>query len=187
MSRRWWFLIGGMLAIVVTAAIWLASRDRQGPKPLTDLEVAETWLQCIDCRGSFLKRIHEMPARNRDTVTTFLRAALRDGPDSARVIRFEQGLYRTWLADSLYRGRRGEGPAISFASFATRYRRGFEVMWRSRAAIGLGVIRSGVALTSLNNALQFPLTNKGDSTIHEAVQHALADTGRAVLAHFPQR
>jgi hypothetical protein len=173
-----------LAAVLIIGAIVLSSRSPGGPKPLSDLQVAQAWLQCVDCRGSFLTRIRDMPGRNRDTVTKFLQAALREGPDSTQVAKLDRGLYRTWRADSVYRAGRGDAPATSLSEFTAKYREGFRVMWQARAAVALGVIGSPEALASLNDALQLPVNELGDSAIRHAVQEALAGN-RPTFDPFP--
>jgi hypothetical protein len=163
---------------------WTEARPRAKVAPLSDLQVAEDWLQCIDCQGPYLKRLHETQGRNRDSVTRFLRTALQSGPDSSRRERLHWDLSRTWHADSMRRVRRGEPapPDSERVSFLGRYTRSFEVVWRGRAATALGVLRD---TSTLNQALQFPLSNQGDSTILGQVKKAIADTGLTVLGHYP--
>ena len=183
----WWRVAVLVVAILAVGWLRMTQRPRVGPQPPSDLEVAEAWLQCIDCRGSFLKRLYEMPAQNRDTVTRFLRSALLAGPDSMRVRRHTQDVLKTWRADSIYRARRRlpARPDTQFAHLLARYQTGFEVMWRSRGATALGVIRDSLALAALDSALQLPLTDKGDSIIRRMVERAKADTGRVVLTGAP--
>lgn len=153
-----------------------------GPKPLSDLKVAEAWLQCIDCRGPFLRHIANLPDSSTDTVVAFLSTSLLDGPDSERIARRQHALMRTWRADSIYLSRRGQAPAIPADSFVRLYRRGFEVMWRSRAATALGVIRGDVAMAALDSALELPVTDVGDSTIKNIVDQAIADSALEALS-----
>lgn len=178
-----------LLALAILGVAWLrmAHRPTASLPPPSDLEVAEAWLQCTDCRGSFLPRLHEMPAQSSDTVTQFLRSALLSGPDIIRVRRHTRDVLKTWRADSVYRARRGlpERPDTQFASLLSRYQEGFEVLWRGRAATALGVIRSTMALAALDSALQLPLNDRGDSAIRRMVERARADTGRTVLYGAP--
>jgi hypothetical protein len=196
------------IAIAVIAAVLLTlvgTRRREWPRPLSNLEVAEAWLQCSDCRGPFLRRIYETRGRDRDTVTRFLRSALLVGPDSAVMGRVQESLQRTWLHDSLFRVRSrtiglvvtpGGHPVVipadtvsptgsQRASFLSRYTRGFEVRWRGRAAIGLGVIRSDTALAALDSALRIPPQERADTVLQRMVERTKADSGRLALQHYP--
>src|SRR5947207_566917 len=154
------------------------------PKPLSDLQVAEAWLHCIDCHGPFLKRLHEMPARSQDTVTKFLRVALLNGPDSARAARNTSDLARAWQADSSSRARRGEPPDTGFSSFMSRYQDGFDTRWRTRAAIALGVIRTPAAMAALTAGLALPHLDHGDSVVLRAVIRSRSDSGSMALGHY---
>jgi hypothetical protein len=186
MKRSGWWALGAAVLVVLGWLGW----ERFGPRapwpsPLSDLQVAEGWLHCIDCQGPFLKQLHEMPARSQDSVTRFLHAALVTGPDSARAARVTRDLVETWRAESLSRARRGEKPDTSFATFMQRYQDGFDARWRGRAAVALGVIRTPAALAALNDGLQLPLQDKGDSVVRRMVQRAIADSGLVVLGHYP--
>jgi hypothetical protein len=184
MKRLPWIL--AILALVVLGGVWWeCCRPRpQWPKPLSDLQVAEAWLHCIDCHGSFLKRLHEMPARSQDTVTKFLRVALINGPGSARTARQTSDLVRVWQADSSSRANRGEKPDTGFSSFMSRYQKGFDTRWRTRAAVALGVIRTPAALAALTDGLQLPYQDHGDSAVRRAVIRARSDTGLVALGHY---
>jgi len=194
----------GALILLLILLLMLFMRGRRHPRPLTNLQVAEAWLDCIDCQGPFLQRLHESASDN-DTIVRFLRAALLQGADSARRARHERELLRAWVNDSLYRERRGlsqkaeslparghtfDGavmhvmPLRSQAAFLDRYRRGLDVKWRSRAATALGVIRSDSALAALNSALLVAPTDHGDSIVQRWVERARADTGLEALGHW---
>jgi hypothetical protein len=157
------------------------------PQPLTNLQVAEAWLQCIDCRGSFLRRLNAIPVGSRDTVVRFLASALLNGPDSGRRARLTRELGRIWHADSAYAARHGGALHTTRAAFVSRYSQGFEVMWRSRAATALGVLRGDSAVTALHRATQAlaGAVAPRDSTIFHAVRRAGADTGRRILLKIP--
>jgi hypothetical protein len=165
--------------LLVAGLVWLLLPHRRPtPKPLDDFQVVEEWLHCIDCRGSFIERMRAIPASRSDTITRFLRSALVHGPDSARTRRLTQDLWRTWRADSLYRAGHGLPSDTLQTEFFARYRRGFEVMWRGRAATALGVIRNPLALAALDSGLTLPLMDKGDSMIRRMVERAKADTSQ---------
>jgi Carboxypeptidase regulatory-like domain len=164
--------------------LWLKTPEhRAGPQQLTDVEIARAWLECIDCQGTFLRRISEMRGKSQDTVTQIFRNGLLSGLDASRKLRREQGLRRSWLADSAYRRTRGL-PIPDQDSIVQAYLRGFEVMWRSRAAVGLGVIRGNAALAALNSSLNLSLQDPGDRIILGAVEEAKADSARKVLDLF---
>lgn len=167
-----------LIALVVVLIWSVAKPRRHTPKPLSDFQVVEEWLHCIDCRGSFIERMRNIPPSRRDSIARFLNAALLNGPDGARIARLNQDLARAWLDDSLYRAAHGIPAHKLPGVFMTRFRRGFEVMWRSRAATALGIIRTPFALAALNDALQLPQQDKGDTMIHRMVQRAQADSGR---------
>jgi hypothetical protein len=40
-------------------------------------------------------------------------------------------------------------------------------------------------LAALNDGLQLPLQDKGDSVVRRMVQRAIADSGLVVLGHYP--
>jgi hypothetical protein len=183
MTTRQWVALGalGALGVFILLLLLLLPRRRPVPLPLTDLQVAESWLECIDCRGPFLRRLRESSSGN-DTVVRFLRAALLQGPDSARRARHELALLRAWADDSLYRARLDPttaGPNKS--AFLDRYRQGFEAKWRGRAAMALGVIRGDTALAALDSALLIPAIAHGDSLVLGWVNEALADSGLQAL------
>jgi hypothetical protein len=175
--------------IGVLSYLWPKAPDPHvGPKPLSDLQVAEAWLRCIDCEGSFLRRISEMEGNSRDSAIQFFRSALLLGPDSARMAQRQRALLRTWRADSVHKASQGTVPSVESDSFVALYLRGYQVMWRSRAATALGVMRGNAALAALNTPLHLSLKDKGNQIIYRAVQDAKADTGRTVLDLFgPQR
>jgi hypothetical protein len=182
-----WLTLGGVAIGAAGAGsyAWYTEDWRSPrPKPPTDLEVAEAWLKCIDCQGSFLKRIGEVRGESRDTITRLFSSALLAGPGSIRLARREQGLQRSWHADSIYRDSLGVG-IPERDSIVALYLRGFEVTWRSRAAKALGVIGSNEALAALDSASRLPLCTKGDTVIHRAVQQAKPDTGSAVPVSPP--
>ena len=167
-----------------------ASRERSavGPRPLSDIEAARAWLECIDCEGPFLKRLADLPAARRDSVVRFLGTALREGPDSARTARHERELMRIWASDSAYRFEvdAEEASANQRTAFFKRYRQGFETKWRGRAAIALGVIRSPSALAALDSALTAPLVSPGDSIVQRWVERARSDSaGPEAIHHYP--
>jgi hypothetical protein len=178
-TRRWLALVALLLLILVL--LLLLPRRRPVPPPLADLQVAESWLECIDCQGPFLRRLKESSSGN-DTVVRFLRAALLQGPDSARRARHELALLRAWADDSLYRARLDLAvPAQSKNTFLDRYRQGFEAKWRGRAAMALGVIRGDTALAALDSALLIPAIGHGDSLVLDWVKEAQADSGLQAL------
>jgi hypothetical protein len=183
---KWLLWILAALALIV--GIWLGwgrlHPNQPGPRRLTDLEVAERWLHCIDCHGSFLKRLRDMPSHSRDTVTKFLHLALIEGPDSLRAIRRDSDLVRSWRADSISRARIGKPPSASFVEFMDRYRTGFDTRWQIRAAIALGVIRTPAAFSALADAQGIPPVTHGDSLIRSAVERAQADSGLVALKHY---
>jgi hypothetical protein len=186
MTSRWRQALLALVLVAVVFGVLIVINPRPWPKPLSNLEVAQAWLECTDCRGPYLKRLVEMRATNTDTVTKFLVSAL-NGPDRARQIRHEQDLMRLWLADSAYRNRHGEParPDSLRIAYIARYDSNFNVMWRSRAAIALGVIRNDAAMAALASALNFQPTNYRDSALHDGIERAVADSGRKVLAHYP--
>jgi hypothetical protein len=189
MSRRRQALLAlGFVIIVAGVAIWIGSRRQPWPSPPSDLEVAATWLQCMDCEGSFLQRLDEMPASNADTVTRFLRSALLNGPDSLRLRRLERDLRRTWDRDSLRRAKRGDParPVSQRVAFLERYRQGFNVRLRSRAAIGLGVIGNPLARATLDSALKIPPVTRADSAVYRVVKLAADSADVAVATARPQ-
>ena len=155
------------------------------PRPLTDLEVAQRWLHCLDCQGSFLERLHQVSSSSRDTVTRFLRSALLNGPDGARRAEFEADLLKTWQTDSTWRVYRGKAPGASFVQFKQRYQDGFKTRWRGRAATALGVLDTPAACSALHDWLQLPLQNKGDTLVRRMVVRALADSGVAAPTPCP--
>jgi hypothetical protein len=157
------------------------------PAPLTDLQVAEAWLQCIDCRGPFLVRLYAAPGARRDTLVGFFSASLALGPDSERKVRLVRDLKRIWYADSVYAVRRGKPLRVTGAAFLRRYQEGFEVNWRSRAATALGVLRGDSALAALRRATdgRFDSSLAGHRVILAAVHQARADTGRIILRARP--
>jgi hypothetical protein len=180
MTTRQWVALGALLALILLLLL-LLPRRRPGPPPLTDLQVAETWLECIDCQGPFLRRLRESSSGN-DMVVPFLRAALLQGPDSARRARHELALLRAWSDDSLYRARLDmTEPGPSKSAFLDHYRQGFEAKWRGRAAMALGVIRGDTALAALDSALLIPAIGHGDSIVLDWVKEAQADSGLQAL------
>jgi hypothetical protein len=193
--KRKQLLIGVVIGLIVAAglaggvAYWRRCCGRGPrmpsyvPKPLTDLQVAEAWLTCIDCQGPFMLRLRDMPAGNRDTVVKFLHDALVNGPGGSRSDRLIQDLERAWRADSISRLRRGEKPDTGFSSFVSRYRDGFETRWRARAAVALGVIRTPAAMAALQAGAQLPQLDHGDSVLHRVVTQA-KDSGLVALGHY---
>src|SRR4051812_34272175 len=136
-----WTIFGVVIfALILVGVFGVQQQPAPRPQPLNNLHIAEAWLRCIDCEGPFLRRISEMQGKSRDSVIEFLAGALHSGPDSVRTARHEAALRRSWLADSAYRSKLGTGipPRDSMVGL---YLRGFEVMWRSRAAMALRVIQ----------------------------------------------
>jgi hypothetical protein len=178
---RWVLVLLVVLLVVLLGLFYLRSAQdrRPRPRPLTDLGVAAAWLECLDCQGAFLQRIRGVPPGNRDTVTRFLASALLNGPPSDRVSRLERDLRRTWYADSAYAARQGDLLRTKLADFLVQNRRGFDVLWRSRAATALGVLRTDSALAALERALKLPFDSiaPGDSTIPRAIVSAQRDSG----------
>jgi len=175
---------GAAFTVLALAFLWpKAPNPHTGPRPPTDVQVAEAWLQCIDCRGSFLKRISELRGESKETVTRLFSTSLTDGPGARRLARREAALRRTWLADSMYRVSHGL-PVLNRDSIVATYLRGFQVIWRVRAAVGLGVIGGDAAVAALNSPLNLSLHDRGDSIILRAVQEAKSDSARKVLKFF---
>ncbi|HET9041214.1 MAG TPA: hypothetical protein VFN40_13635 [Gemmatimonadales bacterium] len=180
MTTRQWVALGALVVLILLLLL-LLPRRRPAPLPLTDLQVAESWLECIDCQGPFLRHLKQSSSGS-DTVVRFLRAALLQGPDSARRARHELALLRAWADDSLHRARLGQAlPAQSKSTFLFRYREGFEAKWRGRAAMALGVIRGDTALAALDSALLIAPTSHGDSLVLDGVKEAQADSGLKAL------
>jgi len=171
-----WFLV--MLIFGGVLAVWLyVHRNPEWPKPLDDFEITEAWLECFDCQEGFFNRLSGMSAGHKDSITRLLSAALFNGPDSAHSARFERGLRRTWVADSLYLVNQGDTSTYDFGSYLTRYRRGYEITWRRRAAIALGVIRTDSALAALDLALkQLPQVTFVDSVLYRTIEQARGDS-----------
>ena len=182
--RQWAALVA--LLVLILLLLLLLPRRRPVPPPLADLQVAESWLECIDCQGPFLRRLKESSSGN-DTVVRFLRAALLQGPDSARRARHELALLRVWARDSVYRARVGPAkPVPDKAAFLDRYRQGFEAKWRGRAAMALGVIRGDTALAALDSALLIPAIAQGDTLVLGWVKEARADSGLQALNQWKE-
>ena len=182
-----WLTLGAIAAAAAGAGFytWRTENYRPPrPKPLTNLEIAEAWLRCIDCRGSFLRRISELRGKSRDSVMDFFTTALLTGPDSSRRVRREAALRRTWVRDSIYRTRIGVG-ILKQDSIVQLYSRGFEVTWRSRAAAGLAVIGGNTALAALDSALNLAVHNQRDNIILRALQQAKADSALKGLNVVP--
>jgi hypothetical protein len=141
-----------------------------------DLSVVAAWLECLDCRVLFLQRLARIPHGRQENVAQFLSHALLNGPDSVRVARLDLDLGRVWYADSVYAARKGDSLHTTRVAFMQRYRRGFQVIWRSRAATALGVLQTPGSLKALDRALQLPIDSiaPGDSTIARAVRNARA-------------
>jgi hypothetical protein len=155
--------------------VWRNARERD---LRADRGVAEAWLQCIDCAGPFLERLASVPPQRQDPLVTMLATALLGGPDSVRRARHERDLVRVWRADSAYLAGLGDTMRVTRDSFTARYRGGFEVMWRSRAATALGIIRGPKALAALDSAEHqgAGIIVRGDSTILIRVRRARADS-----------
>jgi hypothetical protein len=184
MIPRGWAIAALLMVLLLVA--WLSMHHkRDWVKPPTDIEVAQAWLKCLDCQGPFLKRLHEMPTNNRDTVTRLLRSALLSGPDQAEITDVVQDLVKTWEADSVSRVGRHQPPDTSRSHYLDRYRGGYAVRWRGRAAIALGVIRGDSALAALDTLLADTLINRGDSIVHRWAERARADSALSVLGPNP--
>jgi hypothetical protein len=162
-------------------------RRTSGPRPPTDIELVESWLECIDCQGPFLKRLHDLPGARRDSMVKLLSSALRDGPSSARRARHERDLERAWISDSAYRQTLDlTETSQTHTAFLKRYREGFDAKWRGRAAMALGVIRTPSALAALDSALGAPAVGFGDSVVQKWVARARSDTtGPEAVNHYP--
>jgi len=178
-------VIGVLVLVVAGGWIWFHP-SRPWPPPVSDLRVAELWLECSDCRGPFLERIHDARPPARDTLLRLFRSALLFGPDSARQVRRQEDLMRSWIADSLYRMRQMLPPAsLQLGEFLRTYSQGWNVTWRTRSATALGVMRDPVALAVLDSALQLPLQTRADSEVRMAVLAARADTGLGAPGGVP--
>jgi hypothetical protein len=196
----------GVLVLTIIGLLWIdhLQRNRDWTKPLTDLEVTQAWLHCIDCQGPFLKQIREAAVRRGgDTVIKALESALLAGPSAAQKQRVRNDLLRTWRADSAYHSGPHwptpiihPGPGItltadSFISadsqrsrFLSRYERGFELRWRGRAATALGVIRSPRAMAALDSVLKIlPADNRLDTALIRTIETA-RDSGSLALQHY---
>ena len=180
-----------MLAVAVALGLIIVAilSHPRGPRPVSGVKLAQAWLECIDCQGPFLRRLHDLPPASRDSVVRFLSTALRKGPDGARTARHERDLMRAWALDSLYRVDKDSADASQsqHAAFLQRYREGFHTKWRGRAAMALGVLRSDpAALVALDSARQVPDTSYGDSVVHRWIERALSDSlGPAAVNHYP--
>lgn len=179
-------IAAGFAVLLWGVLLWQRGR-RQVPPPLTDMEVAQGWLECIDCQGPFLARLAALRGARQDTVVGFLRTALAAGPDSARRARHTRDLLRTWAADSAYAARHGN-PVVGAHmpdAYIHRYQLGLTVKWKSRAAVALGVIRTSAALQALDSAAVPVPPTHADSVVQRYVEAARADSGRQALRHFP--
>jgi hypothetical protein len=173
-----------VLALALVVLIFLAvivikrPRTRPPPRPLSAIALAQSWLECIDCQGPFLQRLHDLPPAARDSAVNFLSSAVRQGPDSARRNRHERELARAWVTDSVYRERvdLAEVSPTQHAAFLKRFREGLHNKWRGRSALALGVIRSPAALAALDSALQRPDTSHGDSLVRHWLERARSDS-----------
>jgi hypothetical protein len=202
MSTKQW-LSAALVLILVLAGFgwWIFHQQRQTrPPPLTDLQVAERWLQCIDCAGPYLVRLSRK-RKDQDTVVRFLRTALLRGPDSARRGRHEREVLLAWARDSV--SAAGGAPHVAVldtspmmvhqppppqltpqqarAAFVARYEQGFEATWRGRAAFALSAIGTRTALAALDSALLVPPASKGDSAVHKWIEQAKADSSLIAL------
>ena len=176
--------------LIAVLVIVLSPRRKRGPPQPSAIELAQGWLECIDCQGPFLRRLSQLRPASRDSVVRFLRGALLQGPDSARRTRHERDLARAWVSDSVYRARMDLADASNdqHKSFLKRYREGFHTKWRGRAATALGVIRTGRALAVLDSALQAPDTSFGDSLVRREIERARSDsTGPEAVDFYPYR
>ena len=167
-------LVASVACLLLTTACGKAERA-----PRTELQVAEGWLQCIDCLGSYLTELGKLRQARKDSIVQFLASSLLNGPDSAQSSRIERELIRMWRADSAYAARDGKKPHDTANDFVQHYGRSVNVIWRSRAATALGVLRTPAALQALDSAGHLPLDSiyGSDSTISRAVGWALADSG----------
>jgi len=156
-------------------------------RPRTDLQLAEGWLRCVDCLAPYLQQLVQLPQDRQDTVARFFASVLFTGPDSASRAQHDRYLIRMWEANSTSVTQRGVPLHGTRVSFLGRYRRNFQVTWRSRAATALGVLRTDGAITALDSAttVSFDSIAPGDSAIIRAIFRARADTGRSILDSFP--
>jgi hypothetical protein len=148
--------------------------------PRTDRQVAEGWLQCIDCIGTYLTELKKLDPEKKDSIVQFLSSALLNGPDRANSLLIDRRLLRTWRANSAYAVRHQDTLKSTANDFVKHYRQSAEVIWRSRAATALGVLGTDSAMAALKRADSLPLDSisGSDSTISRAVKWALADKGR---------
>jgi len=178
-------VIGVLVLVVAGGWIWFHP-SRPWPPPVSDLRVAQLWLECSDCQGPFLRRLHDARPPARDTVLQLFRSGLFDGPDSARRVRHHGELMRSWIADSLYRRREMlPPPGLQVTEFLRTYSQGLDVTWRTRSATALGAMRDPVAIAVLDSALQLPLQTRADSEVRMAVMAARADTGLGAPGGVP--
>jgi hypothetical protein len=185
--QRWvyWAGLVVIVAIGIGVALLLSSRGRREPQQPSDVAVAEVWLQCIDCRGSFLERIRDTRPANRDSVVRLLTSALSQGPDSAHRARHERALVRTWYADSAYGAGRQDVLVTRYPLVLDRYRQGFEMMWRTRAATALGVLRTKGALAALDSVYRrLDSAGQGTGTLALVVKQAKDDSALTILKRF---
>ncbi len=176
-----------VLLLLLAGGLWIWYHpSRPWPPPVSDLRVAQVWLECSDCRGPFLQRLHDARPPARDTLLERFRLGLLFGPDSARRARHQVELMRSWIADSLYRMREMLPPAsLQLPEFMRSYSRGLDVTWRTRSATALGVMRDPLAIAALDSALQLPLQTRADSEVRVAVLAARADSGLGAIPGVP--
>ena len=192
-------LLGFVLVSGVALIVWDFPRVPKWPTPLSDLEVTDAWLRCLDCQGPFLKRIVNTSGPTRDAVFRRLQEALLSGPSTTEVRKVNENLARAWQADSSHFSVPGAsltfhlGPGVAFDTsaandanlFVSRYLRGFAVRWRGRAAIALGAIGTPQALAVLDSALiQLPRNDHIDSALLRTIRLA-SDSGSLALKHYP--
>jgi hypothetical protein len=182
--------LGVAIGALIVVALMIGSKPRkQEPRPLSALELAQGWLECIDCQAPFLRRLHDLSPTGQDSVVRLLGVALLKGPDSTRRARHERDLARAWASDSVYRDRLHLAPpSTSQKAFLDRYREGFYAKYRGRAAMALGVLRTPRALAALDSAAQIRDTTFGDSVVQQRIERARSDsTGLEALDHYPGR
>lgn len=115
-------------------------------------DAVQEWLMCIDCRSGQIDSLLSQLRRQYVPTVTGLTGHLLDGPGAVRLAAFERASKRVHFADSVYAVRNGRPLPIPQDQFVERYRVRYDRLWRTRAALALGVVRALPPFLTLDSA-----------------------------------
>lgn len=129
--------------------------------------IIDDWLICIECTNA-VDSLRAVGARKPKLVIDALNSALVQGPPPPSIFAAESALALSFLRDSGFRARTGQGTIPLRAVYVSEGRDRYSSGYRSRGALGLGYIGTPGAKLSLDSAATLGLPQ----SVKNAIQFA---------------